>query len=61
MRHLFGTKVTRIVKAGGGREGGIKDHSQLSVGAMGESMLSFSNKGETQGKVQETMEPKEIK
>lgn len=41
--------MTRIVKVGGGREGGIKDHSQLSVGATGESMLSFSNKGETQG------------
>lgn len=41
--------MTRIVKVGGGRQGGIKDHSQLSVGAMGESMLSFSNKGETQG------------
>lgn len=43
--HLFGAKVTGIAKVGSGREGGIKDHSQLLTEATEERMVLLLTKG----------------
>lgn len=51
--------MTRIVRVGGGSEGGIKDHSQSLTRATGKKMLSFTNKGKTQGEGWGYLEPKQ--